>query len=411
MISNINYDIPQRLKEKNMKKISLSLVILLILLTLILMTGCSVRSAIKDESASPQEIKIGVFEPFTGVNASYGKLEREGIDLAHELYPTVTIDGTEIPVVLNYIDNKSDKIESANAARKLVEDFGAHVVIGSWGSSNAIAAGPIFLEAEVPAIGTSCTNPLVTIGNEYYFRVCFIDSFQGRVMANYAFNEGFRKIAVIRETSSNYSVTLANYFSEAMVELTGDESCIISVGNYTTGDNDFHTQLTAIKNSEAEAIFAPGSFTESALIMKKARELGITVPFLGGDTWEIPDVIDIAGEAAEGVVYSSFYDATAPLTDRTEEFLDAYAAKYGTDTLAAGVTALGFDSYLLAIETIEKAGTVNGTTLKDTLAHTTDFEGATGCITLDENGDAMKPAVIKTIKDGQFVYKSFVEPY
>lgn len=195
-------------EEEDMKKVSLSLAALLILSAL--MTGCSQGEVTRDGGVLPKEIKIGVFEPFTGANASGGELEKEGIDLAHELYPTVTIDETQIPVVLSYEDNKSDKIESANAARKLIDNFGAHIVLGSWGSSNAIAAGPVFLDAKVPAIGTSCTNPLVTIGNDYYFRVCFIDSFQGKVMANYAFDEGYKKIAIIREASSNYSVALTN---------------------------------------------------------------------------------------------------------------------------------------------------------------------------------------------------------
>lgn len=393
-----------------MKRISLLLVAVLMLSAL--MTGCGGGDKASDEGALPDKIKIGVFEPLTGANAAGGELEKEGIDLAHELYPTVTIDGKEIEVELKYVDNKSDKIESANAARNLVDDFGAHMIIGSWGSSNSIAAGPVFKEAQVPAIGTSCTNPLVTLGNEYYFRVCFIDPFQGAVMANYAVNEGgFKKVAIIQEVSNDYSVALSQIFTNKMKELTGDENCITSVGNYNTGDNDFSAQLTAIKNSDAQAIFFPGNFTESALIMKQARELGITIPFLGGDTWETPEVIEIAGDAAEGAVYSSFYDPAAPLTDRTAEFLDAYAAKYGEDTLAAGVTALGFDAYLLAIETIEKAGSVDGPTLRDTLAETKDFEGATGFVTLDENGDAVKPAVIKTIQGGQFVYKSFVEPF
>lgn len=393
-----------------MKKISFMLV--LVLMLSVFMTGCGGGDKAADKGELPEVIKIGVFEPLTGANAAGGELEKLGIDLAHELYPNVTINGTEIPVELKYVDNKSDKIESANAARNLVDDFGAHIVLGSWGSSNSIAAGPVFLEAEVPAIGTSCTNPLVTLGNDYYFRVCFIDPFQGAVMANYAFNEaGFKKIAIIQEVSNDYSVSLAQIFTNSMKDLTGDENCITSVGNYNTGDNDFSAQLTAIKNSAAEAIFFPGNFTESALIMKQARELGIKIPFLGADTWETPEVIDIAGSAAEGAVYSSFYDPAAPLTDRTEEFLKAYADKYGADTLAAGVTALGFDAYLLAIETIEKAGTVDGPTLRDTLAATENFEGATGYVTLDENGDAVKPAVIKTIKDGKFVYKSFVEPF
>ena len=321
------------------------------------MAGCGVDKA-KDENALPETIKIGVFEPLTGANTAGGELEKQGIDLAYELYPNVTINGREIPIELKYVDNKSDKIESENAAKKLVDDFGANIVLGSWGSSNSIAAGPVFKKAQVPAIGTSCTNPLVTLGNEYYFRVCYTDPFQGKVMANYAFNEGsYKKIAIIQEVSSDYSVALSKLFTEAFKELTKDENCITSVGNYKTGDNDFSAQLTAIKNSDAQAIFFPGNFTESALIMKQARQLGITIPFLGGDTWETPEVIQIAGEAAEGAVYSSFYDPAAPLTDRTTEFLDAYAAKYGKDTLAAGVTALGFDAYLLALETIQKAGT------------------------------------------------------
>lgn len=392
-----------------MKKVSVLLAAALMLSAF--MTGCG-DVKVNGENTLPETIKIGVFEPLTGANAAGGELEKQGIDLAYELYPNATINGREIPVELKYVDNKSDKIESENAAKKLVDDFGANIVLGSWGSSNSIAAGPVFRKAQVPAIGTSCTNPLVTLGNEYYFRVCYTDPFQGKVMANYAFKEGgYRKIAVIQEVSSSYSVALVKIFTENFKRLTADENSITSVGSYKTGDNDFSAQLTAIKNSDAQAIFFPGNFTESALIMKQARQLGITIPFLGGDTWETPEVIRIAGEAAEGAVYSSFYDPAAPLTDRTTEFLKAYAKKYGKDTLAAGVTALGFDAYLLALDTVQKAGTANGPSLRDTLAKTKDFEGSTGYITFDENGDAIKPAVIKTIQGGKFVYKSFVKPY
>ena len=392
-----------------MKKVALLLVAALMLSAFL--SGCGGDKS-NDESTLPETIRIGVFEPLSGGNAAYGKLEKQGIDLAHKLYPTVTIDGKEMSIELRYVDNKSDKIESVNAAKKLTDDFGANIVLGSWGSSNSIAAGPIFKEARVPAIGTSCTNPLVTFGNDYYFRVCFTDPFQGKAMANYAFKEcGYRKIAVIQEETSIYSVSLVKLFTENFKLLTGDENSVLNAGRYNTGDNDFTMQLTAIKNSDAQAIFFPGSFTESALIMKQARQLGITLPFLGGDTWENPEVIGLAAEAAEGAVYSGFYDPAAPLTDRAAEFLDAFAAEYGKDEMPSGVTALGFDAYLLALETLQKAGTADGPTLRDTLAATKDFEGATGFITLDENGDAVKPAVIKAIQGGQFVYKSFVEPY
>ncbi|HWQ78874.1 MAG TPA: ABC transporter substrate-binding protein, partial [Anaerovoracaceae bacterium] len=391
-----------------MKKISLLLAVVLMLSGLL--TGCAGGS--DGENTLPDKIIIGVFEPLTGTDAEGGKLEKQGIDLAHDLYPNLTLNGKEIPVELAYADNKSDKIESVNAARSLIEDFRAHIVLGSWGSSNSIAAGPVFEKAEIPAIGTSCTNPLVTLGNEYYFRVCFIEPFQGRVMANYAFREGgYKKVAIIQEATGIYSVTLCKLFAEAFRELTGDENSITSIGEYNAGDREFSAQLTAVKNSGAEAIFFPGNYTESALIMKQARELEIDLPFLGGDTWDTPGLIRIAGPAAEGAVYSGAYDPAAPLTGRTTEFLDAFAKKYGQDAYAADVAALGFDAYLLAVETIEKAGSVDGPALRDILAKTEDFEGATGYITLDDNGDAIKPAVIKTIQDGKNVYHSFVEPF
>ena len=392
-----------------MKKVSFLLAAALMLSAFT--TGCGDVKA-NDKNTLPKTIKIGVFEPLTGANAAGGQLEKQGIDLAYELYPSITINGKKLPVELKYADNKSDRIESENAAKKLVNEFGANIVLGSWGSSNSIAAGPVFKKAQVPAIGTSCTNPLVTLGNEYYFRVCYTDPFQGKVMANYAFKEcGYRKIAVLQEVSSDYSVALVKIFMENFKQLSGDKNSITGVGSYKTGDSDFSTQLTAIKDSGAQAIFFPGNFTESALIMKQARQLGITIPFLGGDTWETPQVIRIAGEAAEGAVYSSFYDPAAPQTERSKEFLDAYEKKYGKDTLAAGVAALGFDAYLLALETVQKTGTADGPSLRDTLAETKDFEGSTGYITFDANGDAIKPAVIKTIQGGKFVYKSFVKPY
>jgi ABC-type branched-subunit amino acid transport system substrate-binding protein len=335
--------------------------------------------------------------------AAVTSVKIDGILHEFSTIPGVKEDVTEI--ILN-LKKLAVRINGENSKRVIINAVGPKVV----------TAGDIISDSDLeifnPDLHIATLEENATLVMEINIsRVCFIDSFQGKVMANYAFNEGFRKIAIIQEETSNYSVALANYFSEAMVDLTGDEDCIVSVGNYNTGDNDFRIQLTAIKNSEAEAIFAPGNYTESALIMKQARELGIMIPFLGGDTWETPDVIEIAGKAAEGAVYSTSYDAAAPLTGRTKEFLDAYAVKFGKDTQAASVTALGFDSYLLAVETIEKAGTIDGPTLRETLAQTMGFEGATGYITLDENGDAIKPAVIKIIQDGKFVYKSFVKPF
>ncbi|MDF2839621.1 MAG: branched-chain amino acid transporter substrate-binding protein [Clostridia bacterium] len=387
-----------------MKK-NLSLLLALVMILSIVAVGCGQQAAPSEQPAE-EVIKIGVFEPLTGANAAGGELEVEGIKLANKLYPTVL--GKKVELII--LDNKSDKVEAANAATRLVDQDKVSVVLGSWGSGFSIAAGAVYKEAGVPAIGTSCTNPLVTLNNEYYFRVCFIDPFQGNVMANYAFNEvKVKKVAFIIEKSNDYSVGLAKFFNDTFVELTGDQNAVVYTGYYNTGDQDFTAQLTGIKASGAEAIFAPGNFTESALIMKQAKELGLTLPILGGDTWETPEVIDIAGAAAEGVVFSTFFDANAKLTPVTTEFLDAYAKEYAGKEPAA-VTALGFDSYILALDAIERAGSADPKAIRDALAATKDFPGAAGTVSLDENGDAVKSAVIKTVKDGKFTYLTTVEP-
>jgi branched-chain amino acid transport system substrate-binding protein len=359
--------------------------------------------------AAPKTVKFGVFEPLTGANAGGGALEVEGIKLANELYPTVKVGDKEYKIELVIADNKSDKVEAANAAQRLVDKDKVNVVLGSWGSSLSMAAGPIIKQAKTATIGLSCTNPLVTKGNEYYFRVCFLDPFQGTVMANYAFKEaGAKKAVVIREVSNDYSVGLAKFFSDAFKQLTGDENAILAELNYNTGDTDFAAQLTEIKKFKPDVIFAPGNFTESALIVKQARELGIKTPFLGGDTWETPEFLDVGKAAVNGVVFSTFFATEVPITETSKVFLDEYRKKYNKEP--AAVTALGFDGYLVARAAIEKAGSLDKLKVRDAVAATKDFPGAAGMITFDAEGDAVKSAVIKTVKDGKFTYLTTVQP-
>ncbi|TCO75202.1 ABC transporter substrate-binding protein [Marinisporobacter balticus] len=391
-----------------MKK-HVAILLILVLMMSLFSVGCvkKVETAQEGEQGAQEDvIKIGVFEPLTGANAAGGELEVQGIKLANEKYPEVL--GKKVELVI--VDNKSDKVEAANAATRLVDKDNVSVVLGSWGSGFSIAAGQVLKEKQVPAIGTSATNPLVTKNNDYYYRVCFIDPFQGKVMANYAFNEvGAKKVALVIEKSNDYSVGLAKFFEEAFVALTGDENAIVSKVFYITGDQDFSAQLTNLKDSGAEAIFAPGNFTESALIMKQARELGIDLPILGGDTWETPDLLDIAKETAEGVVFSTFFDAKATFNENTTEFLEAYEKAYPGKEPAA-VTALSYDAYVLAIDAIERAGSADPKAIRDAIAATKDFKGAAGIVNFDENGDAVKSAVIKTVKDGKFTFKTIVDP-
>ncbi|MBN1983193.1 MAG: ABC transporter substrate-binding protein [Chitinivibrionales bacterium] len=359
----------------------------------------------KKGAAVSDSIKIGIFEPMTGANAAGGEMEVEGVKLANQLYPEVL--GKKIELVI--VDNKSDKVEAANAAERLVNKEKVVAMIGSWGSSYCIAAGPV-VKDKVPAVAASATNPLVTKGNDWYFRVCFIDPFQGKVMANYAYHTlKARKAGIIQEISNDYSVGLARFFMDAFIGLTGDSNAIVGKpANYNTGDNDFTAQVTTIAALKPDVIFAPGNYSESALLIKQAKDQGIKIPFIGGDTWETPEFVDIGKAAVEGTVFSTFFTSEVPITKMSEVFLTEYRKQYNKEP--AAVTALGFDAYLVIRAAIEKAGSVDPKLIRDQIAKTKDFEGAAGIITLDENGDAVKNAVIKTVKEGKFSYLSTVTP-
>ncbi|WKY42897.1 ABC transporter substrate-binding protein [Eubacteriaceae bacterium ES2] len=374
--------------------------LLCLTLTVTMLSGCGGSSTSSSEDSDV--IKIGVFEPLTGANAAGGELEVEGIELANQLRPEVLGKKVELVVA----DNKSDKAEATTAAARLIEKDGVVALLGSWGSSLSIAAGDVVKSNEVPAVGVSCTNPQVTLGNDYYFRVCFLDPFQGVVMANYAYkNLDAKKVAIIQEVSNDYSVGLAKFFSDSFIELTGDENAIVETGNYNTGDQDFNGILTNIKAANPDVIFAPGNYTESALIIKQARALGITVPIIGGDTWETNEFITVGGADVEGAVMSTFFDDTNPLTEEGVTFVQEYKNAYPQRENVAAVSALGYDAYNLLLDAIERAGSADPQAIRDALAETVDFQGATGAITIDENGDATKTeAIIKIVKDGKFTY-------
>lgn len=365
-----------------------------------LFTGCGGEEKAVDQNV----VKVGVFLPLTGDNAAGGELELRGIKLANQLHPEVLGKKVELVVA----DNKSDKAEAASVAARLIEKDKVSVLVGSYGSSLSMAAGNIVKENKVPAVGTSCTNPQVTANNDYYFRACFIDPFQGKVMAEYAHQNGFKKVAIVQEVSNDYSVGLAKFFREEFVKLTGDENSIVDVANYQTGDKDFTAILTNIKALNPDAVFAPGNFTESALLVKQARQLGIDAQFMGGDTWETQEFIDVGGKDVEGVALSTAFDREKASTEEAKKFLDAYTKEYNGEPSA--LTAMAYDAYLIAVSGIEKAGTATDTVkIRDAIAATKDLECVTGMTTLDENGDPIKGVVIKTVKDGKFTFKDYVE--
>jgi len=374
-------------------------------LILSLLAGCSSGTEQTSSSTDTDVIKIGVFEPMTGSSAAGGQMTVEGIKLANAIRPEVLGKKVELVVV----DNRSDKVEAANAVTRLIEKDGVVAIIGSYGSSLSMAAGDIVKEKKVPAVGCSPTNPLVTLNNDYYFRVCFIDPFQGTVMANYAVKElGAKTAAVIQDVTQDYSVGLSKYFIDAFKKLTGDENSIVEISSYNSGDQDFTAQLTNVQAKNPDVIFAPGNYGECALLIKQARDMGINIPILGGDTWESPEFLSIGGNAVEGAVFSTHFTAEAPVTSASEEFLAKYKEEY--DKEANAFAALGYDAYMVILDAIERAGSYDPQAIRDALSQTKDFEGVTGYITLDENGDAVKSAVIKQVQSGEFVYLTTVEP-
>lgn len=368
-----------------------------------LLTGCKKVGA---NAAPSNEVRIGVYEPITGANGAGGSLELEGIKLANEMYPEVLGKKVKLYVV----DNKSDKSEAANAVERLIDEDGVSAIIGSWGSSLSMAGGPVAQKAKVPVVGASCTNPNVTKANDYYFRVCFLDPFQGEVMAKYIYNNVHaKKVAIIQEVSNDYSVGLASYFTQGYKKLTGDENSIAGKPlNYNTGDQDFTAQLTAVKSMNPDAIFAPGNFTESALLIKQARQLGITVPIYGGDTWETDEFLKVGGSAVDGAVFSTFFAADKPVNAESKKYIDAYYKKYNKEPAAVG--ALGYDAYLVILNAIKNANSTDPVKIRDEIAKTKNFPGATGNITIGPDRNAIKAAIIKKVVDGKFKYLDTIEP-
>lgn len=383
-----------------MKKTFSLLTLAAVLAASVSIVGCSGSS-----SSSDDVIKIGVFEPLTGANGAGGADEYDGIKLANKLSPEVL--GKKVQLVV--VDNKSDKVEAANAATVLAQKEKVNAVLGSWGSSLSMAGGPIFAEAKIPAVAVSATNPAVTKGNDFYFRVCFLDPFQGTVGAAYAFNElKAKKVAIIREVSNDYSVGLAKFFVDHFVKLSGDEKAIVATADYNTGDQDFSAQLTNIKQFEPDVIFAPGNYTESALIIKQARDLGITAKFIGGDTWDINAFLEVGGAAVEGAIVSTFFANDVPINKTSEAFLKSFRDEYKKEPPA--VAALGYDAYLVVLDAIKRANSAEPQKIREALTQTKDFEGSAGAITINAERNADKAAVFKTVKDGKFVFLTTVKP-
>ncbi|MGN0008741.1 MAG: ABC transporter substrate-binding protein [Desulfovibrionaceae bacterium] len=350
-------------------------------------------------------VKIGVYLPLTGQNAFGGQLELEGVKLAHQQMGTVL----NRPVELVIVDNKSDKVEAANAVKRLVERDKVVAFIGTYGSSLAMAGGEVGEKAKVPGIGTSCTNPLVTQGKKYYFRACFIDPYQGAAAATYAFeNLKCRNAAILMDMTNDYAVGLANFFNKSFTKLGGK---IVSKLMYSSGDQDFTAQLTELIAKKPDIVFMPSYFAEGAIIMKQARELGATFRLMGADAMDNPDTVKIGGKAVEGFLHTTFpYDAAMTnMSDEAKKFTEAWNKAYpGKETNVNG--ALGYNSYMLVVDAIKRAGSAEPAAITKALAETKDLPTALGRLTINATHDAEMPVGIIEYKDGKRVYVGEVTP-
>ena len=338
-------------------------------------------------------IKIGVFEPSTGDNGAGGKQEILGIEYANSLAPTVTVGGKEYKVELVVADNQSLTDKAVSAAQSLMGEK-VSVVLGSYGSGASMAGGDVFAEAGVPAIGVSCTNPNVTLLCDYYWRICFLDPFQGTVMANFAKELGATKAYVLTMLGEDYGVGLGKYFVDAFKKLGGD----VIEENFTEGNGDFAAYINNAVNGGCDVIFAPCATTYAALIIEQAASQGVTFPILAGDTWENSAILDAAKGKDVKVYCSTFFDekddsaAAADFVTGYKAWLNADESKKtnnGGNDIVAAVSALGFDAYNVALTAIQAADSADPAAIAAALPSVT-YEGVTGAIAFDENGDALK---------------------
>jgi branched-chain amino acid transport system substrate-binding protein len=296
--------------------------------------------------------------------------------------------------------------EPATVVNKLITREGVVAVLGEVASSRSLEAAPICQQNRIPMISPSSTNPDVTRTGDYIFRVCFIDPFQGTVMANFASKTlKLKRVAIFTDVKSDYSKGLARFFKERFVANGGE---IVVELDFNGGDKDFKAQLTTIKAANPDGVFVPGYYTECALISVQAKQLGLTVPLFGGDGWESEKLFEIGGQAVEGNYLSTHYHPAVG-TELSRKFVDNYRKRWNGKTPDA-LAACGYDSALILADAIKRAGTTESAKLRDAIAATRNFPAVTGTITINESRDATKPAVILEVKGGKYEYLETVEP-
>jgi branched-chain amino acid transport system substrate-binding protein len=388
--------------------------VLILTLCLALPLGCAKRE---------NEILVGEYGSLTGATATFGTSTKNGIELfLDNMNAAGGIGGTKVRVLVE--DDRSLPEEAATAVNKLIDQDGVVAVLGEVASSRSMAAAPICQQAGVPMITPSSTNPKVTELGDQIFRVCFIDPFQGQMIAKFAKDRlEYTRGAVFRDIKNDYSVGLANYFTEAFHALGGK---VVSDESYSEGDQDFKAQLTVIKSKKPQFLMVPGYYTDVGLIARQAREIGLDVPMLGGDGWVSDQLLEIAQGALNGSYMVNHYWVDDP-NPAIQKFVNDYRARYGGAT-PDGLAALAYDAAGVLVSALDRlrqedpdafralqgprndAQKAARAKLRDRIASTKDFPGVTGKITLDASRNAVKPAVFVGIKEGKYEFVGMVEP-
>jgi branched-chain amino acid transport system substrate-binding protein len=357
--------------------------------------------------AMAKEVKIGVVLPLTGPIAAFGQTSKDGLEIAHAQNDKLKNGDT---VKLIVLDDRGDKVEAATAVKRLLNKDNVTVILGEVASGNSMAMAPVAEKAKTPMITHASTNPRVTKGKKYVTRACFIDPFQGAVMAKYAIDSGMKKAVVVTDAKQDYSVGLSKAFKKAYKANGGK---VLKTVLINSGDKDFNAQVSTIKSLNPDIIAFTGYYPEAALMVKQARAMGVQTPFIGADGVGFPELVKIGGKASEGFMYTDHFNEAAAESPEAKAYVEAFHKKY--NKAADSMGALAADAYGMILDAMnkcidEKKGADDKECINQKLRNTKGYKGITGVINIDENGNAVKSAVINAVKDGKFEYKTTVNP-
>ena len=366
--------------------------------------SCAHRPNVND-AVDHSTIKIGYFGDLTGPTFNFGQSAINGVLMvANEVNQSGGIKGRRIDVVIE--DDRGSPEEAARKTAKLIDKDKVVAIIAGGTSGNSRAAAPKAQSSHVPLISPSSTDPAVTQTGDYIFRACFVDTFQGEVMASFAASTlKAKKAAILFDFNSPYGRGLTEYFELSFAKLGGQ---IVSKQSYTQGDADFKGQLSSVRAAEPDVIYIPGYYGDVALIAKQARMIGLTQPLLGGDGWDAPELWQLGGDALNGAYISTHYSVDNP-SPEIQTFVQGYKQRYG-NLLPDAHAALAYDASRLLVDAITRAGSTDGDKIRDALAQTKNFPGVTGIINIDADRNAIKPAVVLKLQDLKFIYQETIQP-